>query len=101
MKEKRTFDLTVAYLTFFFAAVTLLWKSPIGIDWIPIVGTAFNKIFRDPSRLGTDTGDGDDEQQQQPQQYPRRKEDEEFWHIIYLWMYGYFKSRKQHRRKFI
>lgn len=75
----------VAYATFAFAFATLIWKSPIGVDWIPIVGPAWNEIFSTGSNGSRPIA-----------QYPRRSQDESFWHWVYFFMYGVLGSVAQY-----
>ena len=65
-----------AYLAFSFALGTLIWKA-FGVDWIPIMGDAWNGIFQNVSQ-----------DEESIAQYPRRSEAEDFWNITYLFMYG-------------
>ena len=73
-----------AYGTLGFASVTLIWKLN-GLDWLPILGAAFTRIFL-PNDGGEDDGIA---------QYPRRPDDESFWHWVYLLMYGVFGTMAQ------
>lgn len=73
----------MAYCAFSFAFVTLVWKSPLGIGWVPVVGPAILKIFT-PGDNNYDQKDDEDKLAQ----YPRRTEDEALWHLIHLCIYG-------------
>ena len=95
----------MAYSAFIYAFVTLLWKSPfIGINWIPYIGTAWNEIFMTPTATTTTSINDDDVDEYAPSptttssipQYPRRVEDELFWNIVYLFMYGLFGTIAQY-----
>lgn len=72
-------ELPAAYFTFAVSVTAFIWKT-VGVAWIPMVGPAFMTIF------------SDDETRPQ---YPRRAEDEDFWNVVYLCMYGVLGSLAQ------
>lgn len=75
----------VAYAAFFFASASLLWKA-VGVNWVPVLGDAWDTVFESPQ--------GDDKVLPQ---YPRRRGgDEELWHVIYLTMYGVLGTAAQY-----
>lgn len=79
----------MAILTLFMTVLSVLWKSPIGVKWIPFLGPAMMQIME--TRM-EGQGDGD-AVYQRPAQYPRRQgddDDDAKWEFIYLCMYGIF-----------
>ena len=80
-------EIPMAYSALGFASMSLLWKSPFGIDWIPLVGPAWEQIFTAHSAA--------DNTARIPQ-YPRRAEGDDFWHIVYLMMYGVLGTTAQY-----
>lgn len=71
-----------ACITLSLAAVTLIWKA-FGLHWLPTLGAATHAIF-------------EVKQNGDLAQYPRRPEDEAFWNIVYLLMYGLLGTTAQY-----
>lgn len=77
-----TLEAPAAYGTLVYALATLIWKGS-GLDWVPYLGAAWARIFL-PGNEENDLA-----------QYPRRPDDEDFWHLVYLLMYGVFGTTAQ------
>lgn len=76
-------EVGVAHAAFAAALASLLWESPVGVDWIPVLGPAMNAIFHVEGSS------------KEFPQYPRRSEDEGFWRGVFLVMYGALGSLAQ------
>mmetsp|Transcript_10271 Transcript_10271/g.24662 ORF Transcript_10271/g.24662 Transcript_10271/m.24662 type:complete len:318 (+) Transcript_10271:118-1071(+) len=93
-------EMPMADLTLVMTIISLIWKSRIGLGWLPFgIGTAFDRIMAGPreggssgsSSIGGDFDGGFDNNR--PAQYPRRvggnnNNDEQFWVWVYFCMYG-------------
>ena len=95
-------EMPMADVTLAMTIISLVWKSRIGLGWIPFgIGSAFDRIFavpREGDSSGSSVGGDGDFGKNRPAQYPRRvggnndgdddDDDEQFWVWIYFCMYG-------------
>ena len=89
-----TLEVPTAHGAFGYALASLVWKG-IGVDWIPVLGSAWEQIFLGSAAGGNDatttSSTGVPATATATAQYPRRHggdDDEAFWHWVYLLMYG-------------
>lgn len=75
----------MANVVFACSVFALLWKSPLGIAWIPGVGAGWLGMFAPGGEDGAKLA-----------QLPRRSEDETFWGIVYFLMYGVLATAAQY-----
>lgn len=92
----------MANLTLAMTVIALLWKSSIGLKWLPFgLGPAFDQITSQTPRPYTYSSPVEELISSRPAQYPRRGSsltgvdgdvdvdgDERFWTMVYFCMYG-------------
>jgi hypothetical protein len=95
-KTFASLEIPMANLTLAMTIISLIWKSPIGLGWLPFgLGPAFLQITetRGPSSLFSSSGGDIVDYHTRPPQYPRRVSDgvggdDNFWNLVYFCMYG-------------